>query len=166
MTPSQPDSDAVGAPSSDATVSLREITEANYAEFLRLMVAPEQRAHVANNATSFAQALFHDEAFFRGVYAGETPVGFMMLECWPKLGEVGLWRFMIDARYQRRGYGRQAIERIVELVRDRFDYTNRLLVSHAPVEGHPGPFYERVGFTYTGDVHDGEPVMERPLQRE
>ena len=26
-----------------------------------------------------------------------------------------------------------------------------------------GPFYERMGFTYTGEVEEGERVMRRPL---
>jgi len=133
-------------------------------EIMRLEVTAAQCGFVARNPESLAQAHFHDEAFYRGIYAADTPVGFMMLECWPELGEVGLWRFMIDQRYQGRGYGAAAIDLTADLVRDTFDYTDRLLVSHVQADGHPGPFYERCGFTYTGEIHDGEPVMTRPLR--
>lgn len=162
MSTAEPPSD----PAPDAEVTLRDISRANYMEILRLKVADDQTGFVADNASSLAQAHFHDEAFYRGIYAADTPVGFMMLECWPKLGEVGLWRFMIDQRYQGRGYGRRAIELITALVRDTFDYTDRLLTSHVDKPGNPGAFYESCGFTYTGEVHDGEPVMTRPLRDE
>ena len=35
---------------------------------------------MANNAVSLAQAHFTPEAWYRAIYAGETPVGFMMLD--------------------------------------------------------------------------------------
>lgn len=145
-------------------VTLREIARENYMEILRLRVREDQDGFVASNAASLAQAHFHDEAFYRGIYAGDTPVGFMMLECWPDLGDVGLWRFMIDREHQGRGYGSRAIELIAELVRQNFDYTDCLLVSHVEKEGHPGPFYERQGFVYTGEIHDGERVLSLRLR--
>jgi diamine N-acetyltransferase len=151
-------------PSPDDVITLREITRESYMQILRLEVSDEQEPFVASNAASLAQAHFHEEAFYRGIYVDDTAVGFMMLECWPEEGDVGLWRFMIDHRYQGRGYGTAAIALIVELVRNTFEYTDCLLVSHVDKPGHPGPFYERCGFTYTGEVHDGEPVMSIPLR--
>jgi myo-inositol-1(or 4)-monophosphatase len=39
----------------------------------------------------------------------------------------------------------------------------RLLLSHVPGEGNPGPFYERLGFTYTGAFDEDELVMAMEL---
>jgi diamine N-acetyltransferase len=69
---------------------------------------------------------------------------------------------MIDRRYQGRGFGARALERVVDHVRTRPGATE-LLVSCVPGEGGPGPFYEKLGFAYTGDVDDGELVMSRRL---
>ena len=93
-------------PRTGATVSLREVTKDNLRDVLRLKVAPEQERFVASNAVSIAQAYFdRDAAWFRAVYAGDTPVGFVMLEVNPAKAEYFLWRFMIDQRFQKLGFG-------------------------------------------------------------
>jgi diamine N-acetyltransferase len=66
-----------------------------------------------------------------------------------------LWRFMIGADYQGRGYGRAAIAAIVAHVRSLPGATE-LLVSWVPAEGGPEPFYLGLGFVPTGKVEDGE----------
>jgi diamine N-acetyltransferase len=38
-----------------------------------------------------------------------------------------------------------------------------LYTSYVPGEGSPGPFYEKMGFVYTGEEDDGELVMRRDL---
>ena len=88
-----------------ARVSLREVTKENLREILLLRVAPEQERFVASNAVSIAQAHFHpDVAWFRAIFADETPVGFLMLHDEPGTATYFLWRFMIDERHQVFGY--------------------------------------------------------------
>ena len=144
-------------------VTLREITKETLLPVLRLKVAPSQEGFVANNAVSIAQAHFYPEvAWFRAVYAGEMPVGFVMLEDDPAKPRYYLWRFMIAEEHQGKGYGRRALELVCEHVRTR-PGAAELLLSCVPGDGSPGPFYERLGFTYTGEEEDGELVMRRPL---
>ena len=150
-------------PGPDAPVTLREVTRENLRDVLRLKVADDQRGFVADNAWSIAEAHFYPEmAWFRAIYAGETPVGFLMLADEPETQEYFLWRFMIDARYQGRGYGRRALERLVEHVKTRPGATT-LGVSYVPGEGSPGPFYHRFGFVDTGEVDEGENVARLDL---
>ena len=144
-------------------MTLREITRDTLRDILQLKVAPGQEQFVASNAVSIAQAHFHPEvAWFRGIYAGDTPVGFVMLEDDQGARSYSLWRFMIDAAHQGKGYGRRAIERVIEHVRTRPGAT-ALLTSVVRAEGGPGPFYEQLGFAYTGDILEGEHVMRRKL---
>lgn len=140
-------------------VTLRPVTKETARSIMALEVAPGQGRFVAPNAVSIAQAYFErDVAWFRAVYAGDEPVGFVMLEDDPARGSYYLWRFMIDARHQRGGIGRRAIELIIAHVRTRPAATG-LTTSVVPGEGSPGPFYEKLGFAYTGEVDDGELVM-------
>ncbi len=143
----------------NAAVTLREITQDTVRTILRLKVKPEQEQFVADNATSIAQAYFEPKAWFRAIYADETPVGFVMLYDSPEEAEYFLWRFMIDGRYQRFGYGRRAIEQLIEYVRARPN-AKELLTSYVPAEGGPGPFYAGLGFVDTGEVDDGENVTK------
>lgn len=152
------------------TISLREITPATLQEILRLSVAPEQTGYVASNAVSIAQAHFHPEAWFRAIYAGETPVGFVMLEDWTTGPDptpdrpIMLWRLMIDKDHQGKGYGRAALELIAEHVRERTPL-DHFLTSCVEGPHTPKPFYLRFGFVETGDVIDGETVLRYDFRR-
>lgn len=149
-------------PTAQSEVTLREVTAETVRAVCTLETTPEQKRFVAPNAVSIAQAYFSDEAWFRAIYAGETPVGFLMLADQPAKPEYYLWRFMIDARYQRMGFGQRAMRLLIEHVRTRPGAT-ALLTSAVPGEGGPRPFYERLGFTVTGELDGIEEVLRLPL---
>lgn len=151
------------APERGANVTLREVTRDTVREICNLRAGPGQQGFVAPNAISIAQAYFDRErAWFRAVFADETPVGFVMLSDDPEKPEYFLWRFMIDARYQRNGFGSRAIEILVDHVRTRPSAIS-LFTSVVPGDGTPGPFYEGLGFVYTGEKDEGELVMRLDL---
>jgi diamine N-acetyltransferase len=77
------------------------------------------------------------------------------------VGPYFLWRLLIDARYQRLGYGTATIDALVAYVRGRGART--LLVSAHQGDAGPQPFYERYGFVPTGRVVEDEPVLELDL---
>ncbi|MCB8926055.1 MAG: GNAT family N-acetyltransferase [Ardenticatenaceae bacterium] len=156
-------SEEVEKPGRDAAVSLREIKRETLRPFLRMKVAESQERMVANNAVSIAQAHFEPKAWFRGIYADETPVGFIMLYDDPEEPVYFLWRLMVADEFQGMGYGRKAIAQLVEYVKTRPNATE-LKVSHVPeLPGNPGPFYQKLGFEYTGEEDDGELVMRLKL---
>ncbi len=150
------------SPTRNATVTLREITAETLRSILELKVGPDQDGLVAPNAVSIAQAHFSDHAWFRAIYADETPVGFVMLDDQPEKSEYYLWRYMIDARYQKLGFGRQALQLLIEHVKTRPNATE-LFLSYVPKESGPRGFYEKLGFVHTGEEEDGELVMRLEL---
>lgn len=147
----------------ERTITLREITKETLRDILNLQVAPHQERFVASNAVSLAQAHFEpDLPWFRGIYAGDTPVGFLMLE-YDKADETyNLWRFMIGAQYQGLGYGRKALELLFAHIQT-LPGTHLLYTHCVPAEGGPGPFYEKMGFVYTGEEEGGGLWMRRVL---
>ena len=148
-------------------VHLREITDDNREAVRALRVRGRQKRFVASVSCSLRDAAGSPEAnpWFRAVYCGEEPVGFVMLSWKPRSGRYRgrhfLWRLLIDKRYQGRGIGRAVLTQIVDLV--RADGGTELLTSYEPGEGEPGPFYERFGFRPTGGTDDGEIVLRLPL---
>ncbi len=144
-------------------ISLREITGETVREICNLSVHENQTGFVAPNAVSIAQAYFEDKAWFRAIYADETPVGFLMLYLDTEKPEYFLWRFMIDSRYQGGDYGREALRLAIEHVRTQPKATC-LLTSVVQKEGGPQEFYEKSGFALTGDFDDGEAVMRLELR--
>jgi diamine N-acetyltransferase len=146
-------------------VRLVEITAATLRPVLRLAVAPDQTHRVASNAVSIAQAHFEPGAWFRAIEAGTEPVGFVMLhdptlpgaEPWPAYDAhcVVLWRLMIDARFQGRGYGRQAVTLASDHAATR-PGVRRFFVTYVPGPEGPEAFYCRLGFVPTGRLVDDE----------
>jgi len=147
-------------------IELREITAATVRVIVRLDAGDGGR-QVAPNAVSIAQAYFEPAAWFRAIYAAGEPAGFVMLydpslSTAPESPRFFLWRLMIDKAQQGRGYGRAAVERLIEHVRTRPGATE-LYVSHVPEAEALARFYGALGFRYTGEEDDGELVMARQL---
>ena len=78
-------------PTPESTVTLREVTAETVRVICDLKVGPGQERFVAPNAVSIAQAHFSDRAWFRAVYAGESPVGFVMVAEEEKNKRYFLW---------------------------------------------------------------------------
>lgn len=151
-------------------VTLREITEQNRAAVLALRVPPEQKRFVGSVQDALDDAAEYPQAepWYRAVYAGEEPVGFVMLS-WnarPQppniIGPWFLWKILIDRRYQGRGYGAEVIRQVADLI--KAEGATELLTSYVLEDGGPAGFYRRLGFTPTGDVDaTGEPIVRLPL---
>lgn len=151
---------------------MRQITETNRAAFLALRTTPEQEQFVSSVADSIAEAAEnpHGNPWYRAVYDDDEPVGFVMLS-WhvqpqpPHInGPWFLWKLLIDHRRQGRGYGREVVRQVVELVREHG--ATELLTSHVAGEGGPAGFYARLGFVPRGDVDpDGEIILRLDLLR-
>ena len=139
------------------------MTKENLREIFVLEVAPEQSSYVATNEMSIAQAYFDREiAWFRAIYADETPVGFLMLSDDTSKQEYFLWRLMVDARYQKHGFAKRAVELLLDYVRTR-PGAKEIRVSYVPGDAGPQRFYEKLGFVPTGEMLGDEVVMRRDL---
>jgi diamine N-acetyltransferase len=149
---------------SDSAVSLREISWETLDSILNLKVKPGQERFVATNAKSLAQAHFQPgRAWFRAIYAGEAPVGFIMTYEDREKPEFFLWRLMVAAEHQRNGYARRALELLVDRLRT-IPEAVKLTTCHVSGEAGPGGFYQRVGFNYTGEKLEGELLMDLPMR--
>ena len=140
-------------------VSLREVTKDNVRAVCGLAVAPGQERFVAPAAVTLAEAQFEESAVVRAIYAGDELVGMVALAT--DEGDWWLWRLLIDARHQRRGYGSEVLRLLVELVEERG--ATELLVCYVPGDGDPSAFYLRFGFEDTGRVEEGERVLRLGL---
>jgi diamine N-acetyltransferase len=139
-------------------VSLRPVTSENLKAVLALSVTEQQqKVYPRSNAYSIAEAHYppdDDPVWLRAVYAGEIPVGFIMTSEVPERGEYFLWRLMIDAKHQGKGYGARAVGLLQERIKSTPN--GRVLVtSHLVGDGDAGAFYRKLGFEYTGETLDG-----------
>jgi diamine N-acetyltransferase len=70
---------------------------------------------------------------------------------------------MIAREHQGRGYGRRALERLVEHVRGRPGAVRLGTSCVLASEGGPELFYRRFGFEATEEILHGERVLRLPL---
>ena len=148
-------------------ISLREIKRNNLEMILNLKVKPKQESLVASNAQSIAEAHFTRGTWYRAIYLGEIPIGFVMLKDStlkykkkiPLNPEMYFWRFMIDGKYQGKGYGKRAMELVIEHVKTRPN-VREITLHHEPTKGNAGEFYKKLGFQHTGKIFLGELEMK------
>ena len=131
-------------------ISLKPVTRENLDEILVLRVNEAQEPFVSTNAESLAQAYVYSKtAWPFGVYEDETPVGFIMMGYYESKHYYTLWKFMIDRRYQNRGYGRQALRLGLAFIKEKFD-PDEIYTGVAPGNSVAKGLYESVGFADTG----------------
>jgi diamine N-acetyltransferase len=152
-------------------VHLKEITDENREAVCAISVRKRQRRFVDSVASSLKDAAKEPEEnhWYRAVYLGDEPAGFVMLAWNTPTGRAGpgrysLWRLLVDKHHQRRGIGQEVLRQIIELV--RADGATELLTSYVPGDGNPGPFYRGLGFEPTGEIDDGEVVLRLTLTDE
>lgn len=146
----------------ESEITLQEITEDTLWPILELEVGEDQKKFVAANATSIAEAHFSDYSWFRAIYAGDQPVGFVLLYIDEDEAEFDLWRMMIDKSHQRKGYGTKALELVVNHIA-QFPEAKELTLSYLPGRGDPGPFFEKFGFVESDEWIDDEIVLTLDL---
>jgi len=140
-------------------VELIEITESNYDECLNLKVSDKQKGFVASNLYSLAQAwVYYKTAYPFAIYADNVMVGFVMMGYYKPKGVYNIWRFMIDERFQGKGYGKEALLLAVSYLKENYG-VHEIFLSFAPDNITAEKLYSSVGFQRTGEVEDGEIVM-------
>ena len=149
-------------------VSLKLLSDSNRAEAEALSVSPSQERFVSDVAQSLREAAEHPDAqpIYRVVYDDDIPVGFVMIAdevLSPEYVRHYLWKLLIDERYQGKGFGTDVLDLLVEYFRAR-PGVEVLTTSAGLGEGSPIPFYERYGFKRTGEVEDGEVVLQLKLR--
>lgn len=162
-------------------IHLEKVTWDNYEAILRLHVNKEQRDFVATNKDSLVHAAIcmtsqGKQVFPFGIYSGEKPVGFIMIAYdvgeddgtepsaeWFLRNSYCIWRFMIDRRYQGRGYGRKALELALEFIRTfPVGPAQYCWLSYEPENEVARKLYLSFGFVERPEQCSGEEGEEMP----
>jgi diamine N-acetyltransferase len=139
-------------------VELRPVTRDNLLAVTRLKVDAGQEHFVAPNVYSVAQSKVYPDWEPMGVYDGDDLVGFIMWGLDPDEAEPQWWiiRLMVDAQYQKKGYGRAAMQDALACLREKG--ARDVLVSFEPNNDVARSLYRSLGFADTGQVLHGEIV--------
>ena len=141
------------------TVSLRSITEHNYDQVCKLSTKEGQpiSAGPARHLVK-AQFRFH---WTRAIYAGEIPVGCLIVNM--ELEDEYPWLnlLLIDKAHQGKGYGKAAVQLLFNNLKP---YVKFLHVC-TPNGNGPRMFYEKLGFEIVPDRRMGDLLDQIVLKK-
>jgi diamine N-acetyltransferase len=144
-------------------IHLEPVTRDNIDELIGLSVREDQQSFVSSVADSLAQAyVYSEDAYPFGIYEDDTLVGFIMMGYYEMKSYYTLWKFLIDQRYQNKGYGRKALELGIAYVKDRFNPPD-IYTGVAPGNMVAKKLYKSVGFEDTGLIECGMEEMRLRL---
>jgi diamine N-acetyltransferase len=127
-------------------IHLRPITVENWKTCIALTVSDAQKDFVPSNLYSIAEAQFYPEARPYAIYAeDDSMVGFVL---YGRDSFSGLWkvfRLMIDAAHQGKGYGRAAMEWVIAEIAKEPD-SDEILICYQNPNQAARTLYTRLGF--------------------
>lgn len=139
-----------------ANITLVPVDRHNWQKVTRLKLAPGQADWVAPNWYSVIEALFEGYTS-RAILADEEVVGYVMTHLKPGDDVLHVIRMMIAADHQNKGYGRAALQQVLDEGRSHPD-VNRSEISFVPGNDGAKHLYTSLGYVDTGKMEDGEHI--------
>ena len=147
-------------------ISLRQITEDNFIEAFNLKLANGQEHFVSHPIRSLAQAyVYRNQCQPFGIYKDDTMIGYVMVIYDYDIAEYDIWHMMIDESNQRRGYGRAALDRVLDYIKTKpFGSSNRVTLTCNKDNIQALNLYKSRGFTETGAADEDEIELSLMMQ--
>lgn len=129
-----------------------------------LSVSVEQQKYVDSPERILQDGRTNQEntSYVYFIMKDSTPVGMVYFCDFPELNAYNLCQFFIDQRYQRKGYAKEALSLVLDLMRKDGKYP-QVYVSYISGNEAACKLYESLGFTHTGYVFEDTIDMRRDL---
>jgi len=143
-------------------ILFKEISEENYSEVIKLEINDFQKTFVGKIADSIEESKKHEGFYPLVIYDNEIIIGFLMYNNYPEgttNDKYWIRVIIIDKKYQKKGYGKKAMEKIInEIKKDKkhnkinlcVEKDNKIAIS----------LYKKTGFIFDGRIFGDQPVME------
>ena len=139
-------------------IELKAITEENFIDAFHLSLAPGQEKFVSHPIRSLAQAyVYRDQCQPFGIFAEGKMIGYVMVIYDYDVPEYDIWHMMIDGSAQGRGYGSEALDRVIEYIKTKpFGDSDRVALTCHKCNSVARKLYEKKGFSPTGNEDEDE----------
>ena len=149
-------------------IELQAIDETNKNSVELLEVRDNQKHYIASNKRSLETAESEEYSKIArpfAIYADEKPIGFTMfafeLDSTDPNDRYWLWRFMIDKNHQENGYGKAALEKIIDYFKRHG--ADHILLSTEASNKTALSLYHKYHFAETGEMNGDEIVLRLNL---
>lgn len=144
-------------------LKIKNVDDYNYNEAISLRVKSGQESFIETVEESLEEA--KELSLWRpvGIYDNSEIIGFAMYGRWEEKdshGQVWLDRFMIGDDFQGKGYGKESLKVILDLIHKEYD-CNEIYLSIYGNNTFAIDLYKKFGFDFTGEFdRNGELVMK------
>jgi diamine N-acetyltransferase len=122
-------------------ISLVEINRKNIWDIINLKAG----GYIEENGNSIAQSKVQPECIPLAIYNDDIPVGFLMYCIDIDDGNYWIYRFMIGIGFQRKGYGKKAMELLINEIK-KDDTHNKILLDVDKKNDRAVLFYKNCEF--------------------
>lgn len=139
-------------------ISLREITEENFIDAFNLKLGEGQEKYVSHPIRSLAQAyVYREQCKPFGIYNEDKMVGYVMVIYDYDVPEYDIWHMMIDASQQGKGYGKEALDKVIAYIKTKpFGDSGKVMLTCNKDNAVVLKLYSKIGFTETGVEDEDE----------
>jgi diamine N-acetyltransferase len=145
---------------------LMQINETNFIDAFHLELAEGQDRYVSNPVRSLAQAyVYYKQCTPFGIYHGDKMVGYVMVIYDYDIPEYDIWHMMIDQSEQGKGYGRSALQNVLDYIREKpFGDSDRVALTCNKENQTAMKLYLKAGFAPTGRSDEDEIELAMQLR--
>ena len=145
---------------------LMQINETNFIDAFHLELAEGQDRYVSNPVRSLAQAyVYYKQCTPFGIYHGDKMVGYVMVIYDYDIPEYDIWHMMIDQSEQGKGYGRAALQNVLDYIREKpFGDSDRVALTCNNENQTAMKLYLKAGFAPTGRSDEDEIELAMQLR--
>ncbi|HDK7136791.1 TPA: GNAT family N-acetyltransferase [Clostridium botulinum] len=138
---------------------LEEVTIKNWRSIVALKVNENQQNFIESNAYSLAEWKFAPDFHPKAIYDNNKLIGFAMYGYFEKETRLWLDRFMIDYKYQNKGYGKSSLELLISVMINEYK-RNKIYLSTFKDNIKAIKLYKKFGFEFNGEFDEnGELIM-------
>ena len=142
-------------------MELRDVTADNWQDVVRIEPREDQGRFVASVSYYLNLCHYGEEWEPLALYQDGEPVGFVMWAYDPEDKSYCIGGFVIDAEHQGKGYGRAAMEAMLDFLATQPGYRETAL-SYEPENAVARRLYASLGFVETGELSEDGLVARRP----
>lgn len=144
------------------TLHFEKVTSKNRKQIEKLGLYPTQKDYIETVEECLIEADENNIWETVGIYDDHLLIGFAMYGFFKEIqsdGQVWLDRFLIDRNYQGKGYGKEAVTKLLKILADEYNQ-NKVYLSVYDINKPAIHLYEKIGFCFNGEYDTkGERVM-------
>lgn len=131
-----------------------------------MKLADGQEQYVSHPIRSLAQAyVYREQCQPFGIYNDEEMVGYVMVIYDYDVPEYDIWHMMIDASKQGNGYGKAALEQVINYIKTKpFGSSDKVTLTCNKENPVALELYRRMGFEESGAEDEDEIELSMMIQ--